>query len=488
MGRYEPHENSWIELIPSGTSLTVKVKDNTVSEPRSTYIIVTAGAATVQKVKVTQDPASINLSLSPDAINVPVSGGLYTVDISSSNDLWEVELASPADWVTMKVHRSAKLAILTVAENTTTEERQVAIRATNKNETVEVLIKQSATTNARYIVPLLKNKPTGYEIIKYEMEKKGMLKSFIGAMPEFGMTEDAYTFVNVSELFPETEYYVDVITKALIKVEIESSDYKTVFAEKQQIIDFYKSQDFEFDNEEGNLVVGRHKELAFEIQFKLVENKGAVIHFVQYSKQTKEYPTLDKMPVEPQHYFNSPDWKLEQIEAAEMADGATDVSKNVLKDGPHKGQVSLALFKQAERKIPLLITGYFFAWAKNTPEANLGQVEELLYIYNDATLGFWKDIDVTGQNVMTNEFKALLKKEGWVFYKISRGNHYYYNKAKKLMLAAHPAAFTDINDGKPILQMNFYPYELEGSSKSKAQIDKELDERAEKWEKTKRLL
>ncbi|MDO4771336.1 BACON domain-containing protein [Porphyromonas sp.] len=475
-----PQEGSWIELVPSGTNLTVKVKKNEISEPRTTYIIVNAGAATPQKVKVTQNPADIVLNLTPDAINVPMEGGTYTVDISSNNDLWNIELEPAEDWVTMTVHKTAKMAYITVKENTTTEERQAVLRATNKSKAIEVPIKQAAMPNMRYVMPYLKKKPKGYDIVSYEVARKSVLKRFSGAIPGWGIFEEDYLFMNRSELFTETKYTINVKTNSLVKITVQSTDYKTAMAERNQIIEFYKENGFEMTTQENLYIAGRHRTEPFDIKINYVKDQSVLIEFEQYADQDKPYKTFDQFPKFPEHYFGSPEWKFEQIKAEELKEGAKEGQHSLVNSGAHKGKVTLGLFEQAESKKPYILAGYFFNWENGTPADKLGTLDELVRLYSEVTLGFWEDTEVSGKFVITNEFKALLEKEGWKFLRIQNGFYIFSNSAKKFILATRAGFFTGFNDGNACLQMNFFPGEGEESENLK-NFDKKVNAKSERW-------
>lgn len=451
-----PQEGSWIELVPAGNNLTVKVKENTVAEIRSTYIIVSAGAATPQKVKVTQNPADVVLELTPEAINVPNTGGTYTVDISSNNDLWSIELTEPKDWLTMSIHKTAKMAYITIQANETTEERTAVLRATNKTKSIELLIKQAAASNTRYLMPLIKKKPTGREISTYEISQKSILKAFFGANPMWNIPDDQYIFITGSDLFEEIEYSVREATGSLVKINTFSRNYEAVVKERTQIIDFYKNNDFEIVSEKEDIIRGKHKTLPFNITMEYIKDEGMSIKFEQYAVQSESYKTFSTFPDAPIIYLNKPEWKLDKIIEMELARGATENGKELVARGKHKGEVALIQFKQVEASLPFILSAYFFNWAPTTADELLGTVGEIANLYSDVSLAFWLDSEITAGYIPTKEFMALMEKEGWAYQGFENGFHYFHNQEKNISVACLAVLIRGLNNGEPCVQISLF--------------------------------
>lgn len=483
-----PQEGNWIELTPSGNSLLIKTTKNEISEARVTYVIISAGGATPQKVKVTQNPAGISLAFAPEVVNVPNTGGTYTIDISSNTDVWDLALSPDVEWVTVATHKTAKMAYLTVAENTTTEAREVVLRASNKAQSVELLIKQEAAPNLRYIMPMLDKRVKTHDLIEYEIKRKGFLKFMSNAIPDFGMFEEGYTFSNKSELFPETIYRVHSVTRSLTRVIVHSKNFDEILAEKEKIVEFYKENEFDFSGStSGDVIRGRHKSHPFEIEISFNKNDRYVnVIFSQYAKQPKPYPTFEKMPAFPVERIKNSEWKIAQVEAAETAAGMIENLRSEIQDGKYKGQISLLLYNAPETKRPLVSLGYIFDWKEMTDPAHVGEVNTYLEMYSDTSLAFWHDKEISNTMVLTDEFKELLKNAGWSLYTVSDGTYVFYKSSEALVLGVAYSMFEEVNDGAPVLHMQVLKQDLGGGENKNDAVLKRVLERLKKGLKPKK--
>lgn len=397
------------------------------------------------------------------ALSISEAGGNETIKIESNVKSWVATSPQEGQWLELKAN--ANELSIAVKQNTDAKERTgyILIQAAETTP-VKIKLTQSAGSSTsemkdshKYVLPLLEETPSASAVVRYESNRKGILKSFIEADPEYKAYDDLYFFFNDSELFPETLYAIRATTKSLVEVSTLCDDYKRAVEERQNIINFYKENQFDILSETDTQITGRHKTKPFNLKITYVEGKGVMIRFEQYARQQTAYKTFATMPLFPQEYFENKKWLFEQIKDAEIKAGSQEGHHTPVSVGTHKGKVALATFVPAASKKPLIHVGYYFHWESGVQPQVEGTVKEIAALYDDVSLGFWEDTTITGTYVPTDEFAALLSKNGWEFLGIENGYYGYYNPNSKMMLACKATKLRGINNDNPCVQINYFP-------------------------------
>ncbi len=86
------------------------------------------------------------------------------------------------------------------------------------------------------------------------------------------------------------------------------------------------------------------------------------------------------------------------------------------------------------------------------------EIDEFLTIWNDVYLGAWTP-DGAGETwQLTDEFKQLLRDEGFEFFTESDGYSFYHHSGKSLMVVPRGGVFPDVADGEPVFGINFFTF------------------------------
>ena len=433
-----PAEGDWLMLEQQGNNLVVRAMENLLVEERVSYILVMAGGA-AEKVMVKQSAADIVLEASPGEINVPNTGGKYFVDITSNSANWTIEKESNVDWVIVKQFAGADIAELTVLKNESGAERTLKLFAKSGSKLEEIIINQAGGGgSSKFLMPLLKHKPTQFDILDYEKENGSYLLSFEAAMPSWGYYEDMYDFAVKSSVFYSTTYEIDVRDGMLKEINMWSvQNAKDILSAEYK--EFLEAHGFEIESgETGFTGVNSEKLFAITAITDVDADLGRVT-FVRYSEQDKDYPTFDAFPFDRFAWLNNSAWNSTAIVAEEESDGNTILSQDA--------EMIDVLIKEASH--PLYERLFFM-------ENDLAT--EFITVWNDPNVGAWSP-DEAGQTwKLTTEFLALMEDAGFVFYMESQGSDFYFNAEKELMVVPRGVRFTDILDGEPVFSMNYFNY------------------------------
>lgn len=124
--------------------------------------------------------------------------------------------------------------------------------------------------------------------------------------------------------------------------------------------------------------------------------------------------------------------------------GNTLETSSEVKSGKHKGAVKFALFSLKAEEAPMTHRGYFFDWEGDTAPDKLGQCSEIIFFYEEPSLGYYVD-DIWKELIPTREFYALCKKNGYEWDKEREDGDDFINKEKKIILVARRKQFDEIS-------------------------------------------
>lgn len=458
-------EGQWLTLEQQGTKLVVTAEPNTESTDRKGVIIVYAGNLQ-EKVMVTQSAADIILEVSPEEINMPYTGGSKFIAVKSNSRTWEVELGEEVDWVTL--NKLGEMVEVAVKPNETGALRTIKIYAKSGTAQKEIILNQQTKVNTKYMLPYLEPQlKNDVELVKYEIARGNILLSyspenvFFGTV--FGMTS---SFGYTCEAFFEVDYSYN--PGGTIKQILMKSD-KIDLMKSQELKDLLKNEGFKIDREKESqyfaskeITSGKTKVL-LEGQVVFQENPNgkpnAGILFKTTPIQTQPYKTFDSFPYVNSEWINDPKVPFTSIKDKELAKGATvkiEQKYDPNKYPKWKDLVYLHLFQLAENEKPMVNRSYFRSGEADpqNPDQPKDLNDEQLVVWNEPTLAMW------GQGrdwKITNEFKALLEKEGFEFLQESNGFPVYHNPKTKLTLLIRVASFgEDVADGAVVLAINYF--------------------------------
>lgn len=389
------------------------------------------------------------------------------MDVKSNDPNWKVELEEKMDWIQLTSNLTANTISLVVKPNETSTPREVKLLANSSNlkKAVKVLVRQNGHKGyGEYTVPLLtKYMKSPATVIGYE-RTQGNEYNRMQPKGRYSGPEDRYIFF-VRNNFAERVYFVgknDIISK------IEDISYDDQLVKSAEFINFLTESGFEKTRSTELSWEGFNKEMSYAVSIVGYPKQGTLVTYERVIEQNKACATWDKFPEDVLFaYLGTPD-KFEKVKAEEEAAGSTDFELGKVGNGDHAEEVGFMRCVVAESKRPHLVNAYFFNWRDETPEEDLGTVEEKVIVFNNLELAYWTD-EETDKRFLTKEFKALLDKEGWKFQRLSSEGDPFYEKGQKVMLL-RTLSLTNINDGKVSLVINTYLQEAQTGSKPSVRI------------------
>ncbi|WP_282918493.1 BACON domain-containing protein [Porphyromonas macacae] len=463
----------WLTLVREGKSLKIKAAPNAQPAERKGEVLVMSGDASVT-IAVTQTATDIIFDIDQTEISLPQEGGGEMVAVTTNSENWSVELEKPADnWVKFSLNKKAGTI------NIKADANDGALRVTKliaKNGAIlkEIIVKQQGVASVKYILPLFKNPVGAYELISFEKKRGSFLIGHSNALPGWGVFEESYYFCTPSTVFPDLQYAINIESKKTAYIRMAGSDIEAVKSPDYKAM--LKENGFTITDENENGFIGENEEAGFDIKVDYNVNGFSVVTFKAILKQPKDYPTFKEFPYGPYQWLNNPKWKYAQIKAEELKNGFTVDAESNSQQFP--SEVAFLLLKEEKKETDITFRGYFFDWNKSTPEAKRGLNIERIDIFENLNLGAWEE---DGKYYLTKEFKALLKKEGFVFLKSGTGIEFYLHKEKNLVAAVRGVKFSDILDGAPVFSINFFLHEKDGNAAALLAPTKKASEARDKF-------
>lgn len=452
-----PAEGDWLMLEQQGNDLVVRAMENLLVEERTSYILINAGGA-AEKIMVKHSAADIVLEASPGEINVPNMGGKYFIDITSNSAKWTIEKETNADWVIVKQFTGADIAELTVHKNETGEERSLKLFAKSGSKIKEIIINQAGGgVSSKFLMPLLKQKPSQFDILDYEKQNGSYLLSYEAAMPSWGYYEEIYDFAVNSSIFYSTTYEIDV-RDGMVKEINMWSEQNAADILSEEYKEFMESRGFAIESGATGFTGVNTEEMFTVTAITDLEADLGRVTFTTFTEQDQDYPTFETFPFDRAPWLNNPEWTSSAIVAQEESDGGTILS-------------------QDEEMIDVLISEELHPLYERLFFMENDLTTEFITIWNDPNVGAWSP-DGAGETwKLTTEFIALLENSGFVFYMENDGSEFYFNAEKELMVVPRGVRFSDVLDGEPVFSMNYFSYVEEATV---SMLDKEAKTKAAK--------
>lgn len=429
----------WIELTQSANTLTIKATMNATNTKRKAEVMVMAGGLG-KKLMVEQEASNATIVTFPDKLELDQWDGKYQFDVDANTKDWNV--TSDADWVKVTAKQFKSEVVIEVTENVKREARVAKLTLTAGKTAKEFTITQSGIMY--YIMPYLQFGASLGQLQAFETARRSEMVQNTGVI--FG---GPYTFNTKSPAFPTILYEFTAGKMGGITVTISK---KEVVLEK------------EFDNmmteNKFKLVSSTDKEKLFQKEGETetiralvnIADNGKILYTV-IPKQPKPMPTFKEMPYGFKDFTATgtlkavQDWEAKNNGKYEEADSA-----------PDKG---------------------FYRFAAPAPWINRA------YIFEDKphllqTINFFPEVslcyfEVRGAYYLTKEFTALMKKEGFTEFlgMSSSGLFFYGRKDKSLEMALRVAKYTDVNGGKPCVEIRFHVPDAKSGNKIKEEVVRE---------------
>ncbi len=436
-------KDAWLDVNVSGTTISLVADVNVEPAERRTNVIVMASGA-ISQIQVVQPASELSLVLMPDMMTVDQWEGKYTFDVECNSSAWEATVDQ--DWVRVFARPHKKEVAIEVDEIMTRESRTAKIKVAAEGGKVIKEFELTQKGVMYWILPYLDfTRGTRNAIYNFEKERRSELSA---------SSLKTYDFRTRSAAFTDVWYFVEA-NGLMTKVQMNATS-DAVLDQNNGLADllaFLKENGFTESQGTNRLFNPTLKVIA-----EVKKTFRWHILFTYVPDQPAEYKTFDEMP----YGFIKWGASEEEIKAYEAEHGGVFSETESIKD--EVNGINMLVFKFPSEKV-LFRRQYFTGKDMNDNRKLIG----VQYHYLDFGLAYWL---YNGQRYLTNEFRALLAKEGFVFtkYEETKKRDVFVNRERGLGLATRIAQFQ--GDANPVLELWFSP--LTDSSTSSTMSDEEL--------------
>lgn len=411
-------KSDWLDVVISGSEVTITASTNEEPRERRTKLFVIAGSA-VEEIQILQNASAVSLKVITQEEGGDLSIDQWStqqlVDIEVNTDKWEVASDSP-EWCRVRAKQFKKQIVIDVDENTKREGRTAKITLVVEQGKLikEFYVKQSGIMY--FIIPYLdfKNGTRG-AITEFETERRSVVS---------GSWAIDYEFTTKSPAFNKITYAV-AHNKLMTLARLEASTAQIITGEqKLEFIDYLKGQGF---------VEKKTEDLYYNPELRvLAEIKNTYMPHVMFTylaEQSQAYETFAAFP----YGFIKWGATRKEIEEYEANNGGTykyDADWEKETDGRYAIQF-IPEDKEIQRRL------YMLEKDKEGNYGLLGTFQHFLLIDR----GYYTH---NGNTYLTNEFRELLKNEGFEYITTlpapSRHDEF-HNKSKELRLLTRVARY-----------------------------------------------
>lgn len=432
----------WLEAVPAGKNLLLRIGANTTMTARRAQVVVTAAGLTrsLSVEQRGQEGLSVDLGLDASSyIDVGKEGGDIRLITKSNADTWSA--SSDVEWLKVLARpRMGELA-LRVEANTTTESRIGNITFSAGGQSKQLQVKQRGQLH--YYLP---STDWGGDFASIERIEKAR-GSKLQASPD-GNARPAvpdYTFATLSAVFPQVKYeFVGYGDKMLYAATLVGANVSEVYSDA-----FYQ-----FLLEEGYRRVSPESKQEGILEYAHDAKKNRLYISTEGSGNAQVavvylYPMREQSSAQP---------TMASFEHGPISFGVStraDIETWETNHGGHYDQeftdvVGVPFWFAPD---PFLGRGYIFAEAKPTdPEGYQPPMLRSLQLYSTYRLAFYK---YGALDYPTREWEELMAREGYAFwfFEPSGRTYRYIHREKGIAFAVKSFPFA-VHD---FLLLNLYP-------------------------------
>ena len=408
---FSSEEGIWLTLQAESNSLKISVAPNTKPEERKATVLISAGAV-IKSLEVIQSGADVMISTDPQSVEIPASGGSQSIDIAC-NSSWNATLEGGDGWLKMSLHPEFGKIELTAETNKSIVARDAHIKLESGKEVHFLTIKQLGMKS--FMLPMPAHDETSLaKLIRFEIARGSVLSGQDNGRPVMGLPA-SIAFATQSLIMPSLTYTYFKGTGTYLSASGSGGGKEAVEAVKSPaFLDFLSRNHFE---EVTNSTSGGKEYVNedFRMIVKIENDQKVFFEFYLYSKQTKQYPTLAKLNMEPidalllkdapQHVADVAKWEKANggtlIESWTDKNAKGDIIQQLYEVKNHPNHTKYRLYKYKDR-------------AKKTNIAP-NEVETVDWIYEvvDNLELVFRPGARRGEYVVTNEFRELCTSEGF---------------------------------------------------------------------------
>lgn len=374
----------WIEITRSSNAFEVKVQVNTTTERREGEIMVLAGSA-LKRIKVIQlGSSSVDMQVSPTREIDPFGGEVF-FDVETSIPDWEIQ--TEATWIKASIQRKISRIEVAVEENKSRDPRTAKIYITTKSG---VLIKELTISQAGmmyHVLPYMGFLEEELQVRNFEIARFSMITT----IPDGIINKVFWSYQTVSPAFNKITYSFrgDLYRSAVVFCTDPNLFSNREELEQQKTF----LEENGFKEIETNLFYSEQLQTEARIDLKVDLNR---IVYTFSPIQPAPQPTISEFPFLFNNFSYSPEdvakWEKENGGIFNEAYSFISPTKTNYYFYDTPGHEYIA-FRQYTFTAKGRLTGCYIA----LPES---MIEHAFFWYKDNVF-------------LTNEFKALMKREGF---------------------------------------------------------------------------
>ncbi|MBR8712994.1 BACON domain-containing protein [Porphyromonas levii] len=422
---------SWIEIDQQENNFTFSVPNNEMPIERKASILVIAGGQ-ARKLEIIQAAGKGTLYVGEEKLQFDQFAQEHLVRVVSNGSAWNVEVSGSTWLKAEQIAEENRLRII-VEENTSTKPRSGKVFVKSAGLVREINVEQGA--KVMYMLPLLIPGSNIEDVQKYEDQRKSKL-----VINTSYLTGGAHTYRTISPLFPKIEY--NFSNEKINEIDMIPSDVSILTSEG--LHNFLLENGYESKGDNGHekpyVKMVKVGEANFEIRIQIlysVPRMPKVVKFLIIRRQPNAMPTFNEVP----KGFNN-------ISNGTKADAIAWEASNGGKMSQSKSIGNFYYFDVLDK----LYIGrdYIFSEAGDS-------IKMMRLFTYDISKAFYKAAENNYQ--MTDEFKALLEREGFT-NPIETGDKYkklYRNNKYKSLLGVRVAQITEVNGGAPVVEFMYLP-------------------------------
>ena len=460
---------AWIHLTVNGNQIAVKADPNTTGAERSSYILVDGGLA-VEKIAVTQSSSDFTLSIANGEIMLPQAGGTTSVDVGNGDNTYELRQHETTDWLEI-VKKKHALKFYSKPNYTTTE-RKTTLTLTVGEKQFSVVVRQPGV--ALFILACNPGNPFSiHKMMDYEIRRGSILSEYGSPDPDNGIYEESYFFKTPSPLFKDVVYVHDTEHSTATRIYTRSLVKEGVDAVKSQAFqDFLTANGYTRDAKDTNHYVNIKDQMTMDVDI-MESNNSVVLFFDQIHTQDRPYDTFTHLELGPLALLNQKDKKISDVESFEAGQKSEEVKRQVSRNR----EIEAIVYKTTD-PVQVARTYFFYMRGGDNPAAAdmVGSVEQYILSFSQPNLGIWQ---YGNEWFITREFDKLLTSNGFEFVSYNGRHHVYARRSDYLTLAISGGKYSDVNDGKPVMQISvlYKPSLFAGSRQQRmAKIERMIKE------------
>lgn len=424
----------WVEIDQQEKNFTLSIPKNKMPVERKASILVIAGGQ-AQKLELIQSAGKGSLYVSEEKVQLDQFAQEHSIRVVSNGSTWNVEVSETTWLKAEQIVEENRLRII-VEENTSPEPRSGKVFVKSAGLVREINVEQGG--KLMYILPLLTPGSDIEDVQKYEDQRKSKL-----IINTSYLTGGTHTYRTISPLFPKIEY--NFSNEKINEIDMIPNDVATLTSEGFH--NFLLENGYESKGDNGhekpyvkNVKLG---DASFEIRVQIlydVPNMPKVVKFLIFRRQPKAMPTFTELP---KGYTNISKGTKADVIAWEASNGG--------KMSQSKSTEKFYYFDVLDK----LYIGrdYIFSEDGNS-------IEQMRLFTYDIDKVFYQ----AGENnyQMTDEFKALLEREGFT-NPIEVSDEYrrlYRNEKYGSVLGVRVARIQGVNDGAPVVLFMYLPISI----------------------------